>query len=63
MEHLYELGLVEDTKEDGKTYQTLVDEDTEGPLGDYLSEKESVIPSLPYPTTLYQLALRYAQTH
>ena len=40
MQHLYEMGLVEDPQEGGKTRQTLVDEDAEDPLGDYLSEQE-----------------------
>ncbi len=40
MEHLYEMGLVADPKEGGKTRQTLVDDSQDDPLGDYLSEKE-----------------------
>ena len=36
----YEMGLVEDPKEGGKTRQSLVDEDAEDPLGDYLSDQE-----------------------
>jgi S-DNA-T family DNA segregation ATPase FtsK/SpoIIIE len=40
MQHLYEMGLVEDPQEGGKTRQTLVDEDAEDPLGDYLSEQD-----------------------
>ena len=40
MEHLYEMGLVADPKEGGKTRQTLVDEGADDPLGDYLSEQD-----------------------
>ncbi|MCB8944664.1 MAG: DNA translocase FtsK [Ardenticatenaceae bacterium] len=40
MQHLYEMGLVEDPQEGGKTRQSLVDEDADDPLGDYLSEQE-----------------------
>lgn len=40
MEHLYEMGLVEDPKTGGKTRRTLVDEDDD-PLGDYLANDDS----------------------
>ncbi len=40
MEHLYEMGLVEDPKAGGKTRRTFVDEDAEDPLGDYLSHQD-----------------------
>ncbi len=40
MEHLYEMGLVADPKEGGKTRQTLVDDSQDDPLGDYLSDQE-----------------------
>jgi hypothetical protein len=40
MQHLYEMGLVEDPQEGGKVRQTLVDEDAQDPLGDYLSAQE-----------------------
>jgi S-DNA-T family DNA segregation ATPase FtsK/SpoIIIE len=39
MEALFEMGLVEDPKEGGKTRRTFVDEDDD-PLGDYLSQQE-----------------------
>jgi S-DNA-T family DNA segregation ATPase FtsK/SpoIIIE len=39
METLFEMGLVEDPKEGGKTRRTFVDEDDD-PLGDYLSQQE-----------------------
>jgi S-DNA-T family DNA segregation ATPase FtsK/SpoIIIE len=40
MQHLFEMGLVDDPKEGGKTRQSLVDEDQDDPLGDYLSEQD-----------------------
>ena len=40
MEHLYEMGLVEDPKAGGKTRRTFVDADAEDPLGDYLSQQD-----------------------
>lgn len=39
MEHLYEMGLVEDPKEGGKTRKTYVGED-EDPLNDYIATKD-----------------------
>jgi S-DNA-T family DNA segregation ATPase FtsK/SpoIIIE len=39
MEHLHEMGLVEDPKEGGKTRRTLVDEEDD-PLQEYLSEQD-----------------------
>ena len=39
MEHLYEMGLVEDPKTGGKTRRTLVDEDND-PLEEILSERD-----------------------
>lgn len=38
METLYEMGLVEDPKEGGRTRRTFVDEENEDPLGDYLTD-------------------------
>jgi S-DNA-T family DNA segregation ATPase FtsK/SpoIIIE len=38
METLFEMGLVEDPKEGGKTRRTFVDEDDD-PLGDYLAQQ------------------------
>jgi S-DNA-T family DNA segregation ATPase FtsK/SpoIIIE len=40
MEHLYEMGLVEDPKAGGKTRRTQVDESAEDPLGDYLAQQD-----------------------
>ena len=40
MEHLYEMGLVEDPKAGGKTRRTFVDEDAEDPLGEFLDKQE-----------------------
>lgn len=40
MEHLYEMGLVEDPKAGGKTRRTFIDEDVEDPLGDYLAQQD-----------------------
>lgn len=40
MEHLYEMGLVEDPKAGGKTRRTQIDETTEDPLGDYLAQQD-----------------------
>jgi hypothetical protein len=38
MEALYEMGLVEDPKEGGRTRRTYVNEDDD-PLGDFLSQE------------------------
>lgn len=38
MEHLHEMGLVEDPKAGGKTRRSFVSEDDEDPIGDYLSD-------------------------
>lgn len=38
MEHLHEMGLVEDPKAGGKTRRSYVSEDDEDPIGDYLSD-------------------------
>jgi len=40
MEHLFEMGLVEDPKKGGKTRRTLVDKEDDDPLGSLLSQKE-----------------------
>jgi hypothetical protein len=40
MQHLYEMGLVEDPQEGGKVRQTLVDESHDDPLGAYLADQE-----------------------
>ena len=40
MEHLYEMGLVDDPQTGGKTRRSLVDGDNEDPIGDYLSDQE-----------------------
>ena len=40
MEHLYEMGLVEDPKAGGKTRRTFIDEDVADPLGDYLAQQD-----------------------
>ncbi len=40
MEHLYEMGLVEDPKAGGKTRRTQIDENVEDPLGDYLAQQD-----------------------
>ncbi len=40
MEHLYEMGLVEDPKAGGKTRRTFVNEESEDPLGDFLENRE-----------------------
>ena len=39
MQHLYEMGLVEDPKSGGKTRRTLVSEKDEDPLGDFLTQQ------------------------
>jgi S-DNA-T family DNA segregation ATPase FtsK/SpoIIIE len=39
MEHLFEMGLVEDPKTGGKTRRTFVTEEDEDPLGDYLTQE------------------------
>lgn len=41
MEHLYEMGLVEDPQEGGQTRKTYVAEDDEDPLGSILSDREA----------------------
>lgn len=38
MEHLHEMGLVDDPQTGGKTRRSFVDPDDEDPIGDYLSE-------------------------
>ena len=38
MEHLHEMGLVEDPQSGGKTRRSFVSEDDEDPIGDYLSD-------------------------
>ncbi len=38
MEHLHEMGLVDDPQTGGKTRRSFVGEDDEDPIGDYLSE-------------------------
>jgi S-DNA-T family DNA segregation ATPase FtsK/SpoIIIE len=40
MEHLYEMGLVADPKQGGKTRKTYVGEDDEDPLGAYIDGKD-----------------------
>jgi hypothetical protein len=39
MEHLYEMGLVEDPKTGGKTRRSLVNQDDD-PLEEFLSERD-----------------------
>ena len=41
MEHLFEMGLVEDPKTGGKTRKTYVDEQEEDPIGRIISERDS----------------------
>ncbi len=41
MEHLYEMGLVEDPQEGGQTRKTYVAEDDEDPLSSIISDRES----------------------
>lgn len=41
MEHLFEMGLVDDPQTGGKTRRTLVDPDTEDPIGQYLSDQDA----------------------
>ncbi len=41
MEHLFEMGLVEDPKTGGKTRKTYVDEKEEDPIGRIISERDS----------------------
>ena len=38
MEHLYEMGLVDDPQTGGKTRKSFVSEDDEDPIGDYLAD-------------------------
>lgn len=40
MEHLHEMGLVDDPQTGGKTRRSFVSEDDEDPIGDYLAESE-----------------------
>jgi S-DNA-T family DNA segregation ATPase FtsK/SpoIIIE len=40
MEALYEMGMVEDPKEGGRTRQTFVGQEDEDPLGDFLANRE-----------------------
>jgi S-DNA-T family DNA segregation ATPase FtsK/SpoIIIE len=40
MEALYEMGMVEDPKEGGRTRRTYVSEEDDDPLGDFLSKRE-----------------------
>ncbi len=40
MEHLYEMGLVDDPQDGGKTRKSYVPDDEEDPLGNYLSQKD-----------------------
>jgi S-DNA-T family DNA segregation ATPase FtsK/SpoIIIE len=41
MEHLYEMGLVDDPQTGGKTRRTFVDPDSEDPIGQYLSDQDN----------------------
>jgi len=38
MEHLQEMGLVDEQQAGGRTRRTFVNEDDEDPIGDYLSD-------------------------
>ncbi len=40
MEHLYEMGLVDDPQTGGKTRRSLVDDENDDPIGKYLSDDE-----------------------
>jgi DNA segregation ATPase FtsK/SpoIIIE, S-DNA-T family len=40
MEHLYEMGLVDDPQSGGKTRRTFVDPGTEDPIGEYLNDQD-----------------------
>lgn len=40
MEHLYEMGLVDDPQTGGKTRRTFVDPDAEDPIGQYLNDQD-----------------------
>ncbi len=40
MEHLYEMGLVDDPQSGGKTRRSLVDDENDDPIGKYLSDDE-----------------------
>ena len=40
MEHLYEMGLVDDPQTGGKTRRSKVDKDDEDPIATYLSDDE-----------------------
>ncbi|MFQ5436646.1 MAG: DNA translocase FtsK, partial [Anaerolineae bacterium] len=42
MEHLFEMGLVEDPKAGGKTRKTYVDESSEDPLADLISQRNNL---------------------
>jgi S-DNA-T family DNA segregation ATPase FtsK/SpoIIIE len=39
MEHLYEMGLVDDPQSGGKTRRSLVDDENDDPIGKYLSDE------------------------
>ena len=38
MEHLHEMGLVDDPQTGGKTRRSFVNEDDDDPIGDYLAD-------------------------
>ena len=40
MEHLYEMGLVDDPQSGGKTRRSLVDDENDDPIGNYLADEE-----------------------
>jgi S-DNA-T family DNA segregation ATPase FtsK/SpoIIIE len=40
MEHLYEMGLVDDPQSGGKTRRSLVDDENDDPIGKYLADEE-----------------------
>ncbi len=40
MEHLYEMGLVDDPQTGGKTRRSLVDKDEDDPIGNYLADQD-----------------------
>ena len=42
MEHLHEMGLVDDPQTGGKTRRSFVNEDDDDPIGDYLSDSEEL---------------------
>lgn len=41
MEHLYEMGLVDDPQTGGKTRKSLVDRESDDPIGEYLNDQDS----------------------